>query len=250
MGVAVGSSCEFSSAGLHVALVAARVNGLPQTTRTNNQTKRNKNKNTHKKPKSQNKFDSLPPPLWVGEAYTRLTPIAADDPGFWASQSSGRALIGEVTLRANRLRGSIPPALLALPILSLDLGSNFLTGSVPDYAGLNPFVRQLYLGNNHVRVLCFVVCCACCVLCAWRSNTRPALQPKPLAPPDSHIITPPHTHTHAPQKTQTQIQNSLTARCPTPSRRRCSRSLTPPEISSRERCHQASAGSTSLASSR
>ena len=116
--------------------------------------------------RSYNQFDSLPPPRWINAADLRQSAIAADDPGFWASQSSGRALIGEVTLGNNRLKGTIPPALMALPILSLDLGSNKLTGSVPVVAGLNPFIRELFLDSNKVGffscvcVLCVRICCA------------------------------------------------------------------------------------------
>ena len=98
-----------------------------------------------------NGFDALPPDaLPLPAAPTSLDDPHVVDRVFWwyVSGSTTRAPLFEISLRRNRLRGPIPPALLAQPCAQIDLGQNQLTGTLPVWIGHQPSIRRLTIDNN------------------------------------------------------------------------------------------------------
>ena len=56
--------------------------------------------------------------------------------------------VAELSLRNNRLAGTLPAWLFALPCLVLDVSRNRLTGRLPAWAGHNPLIREMTVEFN------------------------------------------------------------------------------------------------------
>jgi len=68
-----------------------------------------------------------------------------------SAADKGQAIMEEVSFRSNAITGSLPPLLVEMPVMVLDLGDNLITGTLPASLGASLFLRELFLDHNQFQ---------------------------------------------------------------------------------------------------